>query len=319
MTANLITNLLSADEPLDVLFRVLTEDYWSLERFQQHQRDGNLEACLRATEEQVSHFEQDLYAIYFDVYDRLEADHPRKHRVTELLEKGSFTLVVFDGLSLRELPVVQQVFTDCGMEAQVDYALAPVPSETSVFCSQHFGANGPSQLESHLQPFAFRYMKQESWPPDFAPSDKRRVVWALYPDNVFKLDSGAVNYERHIVQPVATILRTVLESDPPLPLVVTSDHGYLWQGGGCAWPVTDSKEKKLLADHFKGGRSTTEATSQLIHTRKAWLSGQTAVARGRFAWGGKVKGARKPFPRNPSTPCTSGGRGGCRACLGPSC
>ncbi len=295
MKADLVMGLMGEDEPLDVAFRVLTGEIWTSERLRQHQEAGNLDGYLHEGEHLASAFERELYEVYFDLYDRLEGAHPLKRRVGDLLEQEAYTLVIFDGLSLREVPILEAVFEEFGLKAEVRYALAPVPSDTSVFCQAHFGASGPSELQGMLTPFAFRHVKQESWEPDFGSQDRRRVIWALYPDNVFNLDSEAVNYEKHVAGPVAAILRNVLASGPPKPIVVTGDHGYLWQGGGCAWGVTNKEEEKLLADHFKAGRSTGRATPQLSRSRLAWVSGEDAAARGRFAWGSRVRGATRLF------------------------
>jgi len=138
-------------------------------------------------------------------------------------------------------------------------------------------------------------VKKQAWQPDFTTDERRRVIWALYPDDVFSRDHGAISYGQHIVQPVQDILRAILAADTVLPLIVTSDHGYVWQGGTAFWGV-QGDEERVLAKHFRQGRLTREAAVQLVtHTDKAWVSGQTAAARGRFAWGGKVKGPTKLY------------------------
>jgi hypothetical protein len=115
------------------------------------------------------------------------------------------------------------------------------------------------------------------------------------PDNIFGLnDHGGVSYANHIVQPVQEILRAVLGSDPPLPLIATSDHGYVWQGGGAYWTLSDD-EMRLMAQHFKQGRATRNAPPELGQRRHVWQSGNLAAARGRFAWGKYVRGGNKLY------------------------
>ena len=85
-------------------------------------------------------------------------------------------------------------------------------------------------------------------------------------------------------------------NDPSVvcPLTVTGDHGYLWQGARCAWAL-EQGEGAVLAQHFKAGRSTSSTSDSLARTGKAWIEGSIAAARGRFAWGGMVRGPSSLF------------------------
>jgi len=84
--------------------------------------------------------------------------------------------------------------------------------------------------------------------------------------------------------------------DPTLvrPLVITSDHGYLWQGDQCAWPL-EPDERAVMAGAFQLGRSTDAVTDALAATGKVGLGNGTAAARGRFGWGGAVRGGASLF------------------------
>lgn len=298
MKTQRIWELVTCDDPVEPLARHLMDTIWTAEAFAAARTEGGLDAYLSKGEHTESRFEADIYAIFSDYCRHLEGPHPLKRRVAdEVLALEEYTLVIFDALSLRELPAVMEVFGEGGVEAEVGYSLSCVPSDTGEFRQACFGATGLPDISARLSAsgVAFRDVRKQDWQPDFATDARRRVIWALYPDNVFNLDHGAVSYGQHIVQPVQDILRAVLAADPVLPLVVTSDHGYVWQGGTAFWPV-EGDEEEVLASHFKQGRLTREATVQLVTgTDKAWVSGQTAAARGRFAWGGKVKGATKLY------------------------
>jgi len=298
VTTQHIWELVTCDDPIEPLARHLMDTVWTTEAFQAANTEGGLDDYLSKGEHAESKFEKGIYDIFSDVYRCLEGPHRLKQRLEqEVLGLDEFTLVIFDALSLRELPAVIEVLGDAGVEADVGYSFSCVPSDTTEFAQEHFQAGGPAAIDGSLfaSDVAYRHVKRQDWQPDFAADERRRVIWALYPDNVFNLDHGAVSYGQHIVQPVQDILRAVLAADPVLPLVVTSDHGYVWQGGTAFWPV-EGDEEKVLASHFKQGRLTREATVQLVTgTDKAWVSGQTAAARGRFAWGGKVKGATKLY------------------------
>jgi hypothetical protein len=296
MDLSLIQQLIQTDDPLQALYQVLTDEIWTSERFAQARQQGDLSAYLREGEHAASTLEHDVYAIYHDVYALLEADDPRRDRVAQIRAWEQYTLLFIDAFSLRELPLIRQVLAAHNLTPRVDFALAPLPTETGDCAHYHFNAAGPSDMagRSHHYSFAFRHVTSERWQPDFSSTERKRFIWYAFPDDYFGLK--ATDYARHVVQPVEAILEAVL-GDPHLvyPLVITGDHGYLWQGGQCAWPVEDAQEQAILAEHFKLGRSTRATTDALAATGKAWVQGSVGAARGRFAWGGLVRGSGSLF------------------------
>lgn len=296
MDLALLHRLIREADPLQVLYDALTGTIWTPERLAEARRQGDFRAYLREGEHAASTLEREVYAVYSDVYALLEAPHdPRRDLVGTLEPWAQYTLLLLDGLSLRELPLLQEVLAAHGLAAASGFALAPLPTETSEFARHHYNAAGPSDLAGRAArlPFAFRHVKNESWRPDFAPGERQRFIWCAFPDDYFSLKE--TDYARHVVQPIAAILEAVL-SDPTLlrPLVITGDHGYLWQGGHCAWALAPD-ERAVLAAHFKQGRSTDTTTDALAATGKVWVRGNVAAARGRFAWGGLVRGAGSLF------------------------
>lgn len=296
MDLSLIQRLIEDDDPLQTLYQTLTGEVWTAARFEEARRRGDLFAYLREGEHAASTLEQEVYDIYDDVYRLLECKDARCDRVAALHQQEEYTLLLIDGLSLREVPLIQDVLNAHDLACQVDFALAPLPTETSEFARRHYNGSGPSHIanQAHQYPFAFRHVAVEDWTPDFSPSERQRFVWYAFPDDYFHLKE--TDYARHVVQPIEAILNGVL-SDPTLvhPLVITGDHGYLWQGNQCAWPVEDTQERTVLAEHFKLGRCASAASDALAATGKAWVQGSVATARGRFAWGGIVRGPTSLF------------------------
>ena len=294
MDISLLRRLIHDDDPLQTLYEALTSSIWTAERFAAARQDGNLAAYLRDGEHAASILEREVYAVYSDLYTLLEGSDPRRNRAAELRQQEQYTLLLVDALSLREIPLLQETFAAHGLELEASMAIAPVPTETIDF-ARGIGGTGPSDIAANAArfPFAFRHIAREDWQPDFRPSDRQRFIWYAFPDDYFDLKE--TDYARHVVQPVTAMLETVL-NDPSLvhPLVVTSDHGYIWQGGACAWALPPD-EATVLARYFKGGRSTREADEGLAATGKAWVYGNVGAARGRFAWGGMVRGAGSLF------------------------
>lgn len=296
MRAERIWELVTAEDPLVPLVTHLREGIWTRERYEQARAADDLQGYLVQGEHAESTWEKQVYDVYSDMYGILEHPHPLKRRIDdEVLGLEEFTLVVLDALSLRELPAVLRVLEEAGLAAEASYALSTVPSETSVFCHSHFGANGPAQLAGSAKDLAVRLTKTAADAPDFSASERRRLVWIPFPDTAFGMDHAAIDYGKQIIEPVVSTLASVLASQPLLPLFITSDHGYVWQGGDAYWGLPDD-EARVLAQHMKAGRATDEATVALSTLRgKAWVSGQTAAARGRFAWGKFVTGATRLY------------------------
>lgn len=299
MEPALFTQLVTADDPLDVLFRALVDSIWTRASFEAAYAAGNLERdYLSRNEHLTSDLERNLYQTFFEVYDLLAGPDPRKQRLAGVLERPRFTLLIFDGLSLREIPCLSQVLDEHGLKAQVSFGLSAVPSSTEDFFPLFFPARHPKDLVSKGRQLAFDYhfiQKPEQWGQGAALHGGRHLVWVRVPDTIFGLnDHGGVSYADHIVQPVQRVLRDVLASGPPLPLIVASDHGYVWQGGGAYWTLGDD-EMRLMAKHFRQGRSTKKSPSELGERRHVWQSGSVAAARGRFAWGRYVPGGNKLY------------------------
>jgi hypothetical protein len=299
MKPSLFSQLVTADDPLNVLFRNLVDGIWTRDSFQAASAAGRLEGdYLSSNEHLTSSLELTLYQTFFEVYGLLAGMDPRKERVAGVLESSRFTLLVFDGLSLREIPAVLEVLDERRLKAEVTFGLSAVPSSTEDFFPHLFPARHPKDLVNKARQLAFDYhfiQKPEQWSQGVGLRGERHVVWVRVPDNIFGLnDHGGVSYTSHIIQPVQRVLRDVLASDPPLPLIVTSDHGYIWQGGGAYWTLSDD-EMRLMAQHFQQGRSTKNAPHELGERRHVWQSGNVAAAIGRFAWGRYVRGGSKLY------------------------
>jgi hypothetical protein len=295
----LFERLIQAQDPLTTLFEQLSQSIWTNDSFDAAMCTDQLEAeYLSHNEHATSDMEHQLYRTYFELYDLLAAPDPRRQRVAGVLAQSRFTLLCFDGLSLREIPALIQVLNDKGLQATVDFGLSAIPSSTEDFCQACFSARGPKQLAGSQSELRFTYhfvQKPEQWDATQRLRGERHVIWACTPDNIFSLrDHGAVSYRDHIIRPVQTLLRAVLDISPPPPLIITSDHGYVWQGGGAYWPLGDD-EMRLMAQHFKQGRSTHNAPPGLGERRHVWQSGSLAAARGRFAWGKYVRGGNKLY------------------------
>ncbi len=305
MDVLLVQRLADDADPINALYSALTIDIWNDVEFARARQLGDLEAYLREGEPKASALEQELYyydalptgkaqAEARDVYTLLESPHARQDHVISLHARDRYTLLLIDSLSLREVPLVRERVSAHGLRPRLDFALSLPPTDTGNFARRHYAASEPADIVHRASvPFVFRYVTRESWQPDFAPDAQRRFIWYVYPEDYFALRD--TDYTRHVIQPVEAILDAVL-ADPTLvcPLVITSDHGYVWEGEECVWPLGE-REAKLMAQAFGNSRVTTKTTRALAGTGKAWMRRNIAAARGRFGWAHKVPGESNAF------------------------
>ena len=289
---NLVQRVVNAPKPLPTLYEILISEIWSPANFMQAQQQSTIASYLHQGERHASRLEYELYQKYSDLYRLLEHPESRHDRVMTLHAQAPYTLLVISGLSLREIPPIQAKLTAYSMDPQPDFALILPPSETGYFVRRHYGLGHPSEIMHRAGfSFAFRYVVEETWQLDFPPKAHQRYLWYALPSEHFDALDNAhddvlkdIFYEHDVIQVIITLLEKVL-ADPTLvrPLVITSDHGYLWQGPQCGWPLTPG-EAMLMARTFGTRRSSTMAFHVLAKTRKAWIRNKIAAARGRFEW-----------------------------------
>jgi hypothetical protein len=203
MDLPLIQRLIEDDDPLQTLYESLTGEIWTAVRFEEARRRGDLLAYLREGEHTASTLEQEVYDIYEDVYRLLECKDARRDRVAALHQHEEYTLLLIDGVSLREMPLIQDVLNAHDLACQVDFALAPLPTETSEFARRHYNASGPSDIANHAHryPFAFRHVTVEGWTPDFSANRTGHAHRSTNGKPPPRVGSGARSAGRTIASP----------------------------------------------------------------------------------------------------------------------
>jgi hypothetical protein len=168
--------------------------------------------------------------------------------------------VVFDGLSLREFPLMLRLAEDSGFRVKSAGAVATcLPTETMDFVEQRvLGTRlGPSQLpgrtelaERNVEAFYLEHPTSR-----YSPTAGRSVLfWSTYPDRLFS-DDGArtealfANFHRNYIP---TIWKNSVQTIPRgLPIVVTSDHGYIFLGASFETTRASEAPSLLGQSRFK--------------------------------------------------------------------
>ena len=169
-------------------------------------------------------------------------------------------VVIFDGLSLRELPLLLQLAGQTGFSVHsASVAATCLPTETIDFVAQRvLGPEatpglGPSQLPafgalaSHHVHAA--YLDNLN-PRHTLPRDRHLLLWSSYPDRLYKDDASRFDtLFPQFHDQIPTLWKYTVQAIPAgMPIVVTSDHGYIFFGG-TAESARESAATALLGEH----------------------------------------------------------------------
>ena len=232
LTREAFDSLSASGTRLEWLSNWLTNAVWSRERF------GELSAAqyLEEGERLVNGLEEVIAAASPRVYDELAA-LPRNRLISTFLDGDQRSaIVVFDGLSLREMPALQNLAESSGLSiTESGVGRSALPSETLDFIEQQLGfATAPSQLSGrhelkHRGSAAYYY----SHPGERHSLDteaRALLLWSSFPDNTYR--DSAARFSEHFAQ-IQTLMEsawnsTVMTIPRGRRILVTSDHGYLF-------------------------------------------------------------------------------------------
>lgn len=218
---------------------------------------------LQAREREVNHLEEIICASAWRLYDEFQSAAESQGRIRAFLnERRPCAVVVFDGLSLREIPAILHLAKQSGLEVdEVAHSIAALPSETVDFVEQKLGLPqvSPSQLPSRRElrelGIATYYLASHSVREQIDPNAQAILIWSAFPDNTYK-DSGA-RFAQHFGQLDATLQlawRNTVQCIPPgRRILLTSDHGYIFFGHGLSFPRT-KEELGEITRRFGGQR-----------------------------------------------------------------
>lgn len=252
----------------------LTDTVWTESRYQKNEP----EAYLRSGEAAVCSLEELIATGAPQIWDELEADSHDAPTVKSWLGIDArlplttpHVTVIFDGLSLRELPLLLRMASSTGFRIKSLQIVATcLPPETLPFIEQRVlgTALGPSRLrgrselaEKNVEAF---YLEQPNSRENY-PGDRSLLVWSSYPDRLFFNDEARSEalFSTFHKEYIPTIWKCTVQAIPSgTPIVVTSDHGYIFFGAALESTRTDSDAPHLLEQSrmkaFKEGEAFPE-------------------------------------------------------------
>jgi len=218
---------------------------------------------LHQGEEEVNKLELLTSSAATRMYDELTSyPHDTKVLLNELSSPET-AVVVFDGMSLREIPMIIKLAEKSGfIVVEKDAACAAIPSETMDYIDRELpcGRIAPSQLpgrkELKEQNIAALYNGNYAQPISGEFKDFSLFLWSSFPDSTYR-DSGA-RFERHFENMHALFetawINTVQQIKGKRKIIITSDHGYIYFGSGMDFPRNQA-ELRELNRYFGNDRS----------------------------------------------------------------
>ena len=261
LTSHYLHQLTRPEPRLPGLSHWLLNEVWS---------EGAFEAAGRSPQTYLLNGERwmnALEALMTAAGDRLYAElaEPPSEQIgigRFMKENRNAAVVVFDGCSLREVPRLTQLARDSGREVRsVRCGRAALPSDTEAFVGGRLGLGlpeiGPSRLTSRaeLRERNIRYFYFGN-PGDHHTIDEREgalLLWSRFPDQRYT-DSTAVDetlYDALWDGLELVWQRTVQAVPPDRPMLVTSDHGYVFLAAGLSDPSLKDVDRPLEGRRFK--------------------------------------------------------------------
>ncbi len=254
MTLNLslLETLTNPGSRLPWLKRWLLEEIWSAENY-------NKLSCadyLINGETNVNKLEAIITASADRIYHELLSASLSNKKILGALSDPDTAVVVFDGLSVREIPILIKLSNKSGLTVQeVDCQLAAIPSESIDFIERELdcGRIAPSQIrgrrELKSKGITASYTNNITQPINIDDENSALLVWSSFPDNTYT-DSGA-RFESHFenihVQFETAWINTIQQIRNKKRIIITSDHGYIFLGAGMDAPRTPQELKQLNA------------------------------------------------------------------------
>lgn len=256
-TQEIITALAQPGDRLPSLANWLMHHVWSAERFAQL----SPETYLTEGEKMVHEVEEMILASAFSLYDEVVAASMNAPRLSALFaEEVPTTIVVFDGASLREIPMLHHLAKATGFEIlHSGYGVAALPSDTLSFVEQRLLGKRvtPSELPrrqelKEMSVAAFYYDAVHRYFP-LAGEQHKLLLWSQFPDGTFKDMSARLAAHFGEIRKMFDTAwqKIVMEIPKSHRIIITSDHGYIFFGQGLESTYPNEAARWLNQDRFK--------------------------------------------------------------------
>lgn len=262
ITPNILEKLTRPGSRLLWLAEWLLEEVWSEHNY----REKPVGQYLQSGEQTVKELEEVLCAAASRIYDGfLEPVPPDRHLRNYLTSGQQCAAVVFDGLSLREVPLLKHLAEQSGLRVvEEGWSVAATPSDTIGFITSRLGARtiGPTQLPAcaslRTDGIACHYLGQVNERCSLNPAAQAVLIWSSFPDYRYTERDGKFpqlfeNLHDMMMTAWQNSIQAIVQEYPGRRILVTSDHGYVYFGPGCSFDW-DSRAVSPITAYFGGER-----------------------------------------------------------------
>ncbi len=302
MDQALLNKLTGPGSRLTWIIDWLLEEVWSPEHYQ----FLSPVEFLRSGEEKINRFEMLAAAAADRIYEELLSVQDPSRNLLSALSDPDTAVVVFDGLSIREAPMILALADKSGLPVSlISTSQAAIPSETMDFIERELpcGHIAPSQLQTRKElrekGIIAIYSKDITQPLSGDYENSPLLVWSSFPDVTYK-DSGA-RFENHF-ENIHTLFETawmniVQSIKGKKRIIITSDHGYIFFGTGMDFPRSSSEMRGLNACFGNGRNVSLEEKPDIPVSDDIYIceSQKTALIKGRVKTKSTGDAARKLY------------------------
>lgn len=256
LTNELLDTFIKPGPRLPWIKKWLIEEVWILPLYESF---SHIE-YLKSGEEKVNMFEELISSAADRTYRELMSYPLPEKSLLNILRENT-AVIVFDGLSLREIPIILKLSKKSKLTvSDISCSVAAIPSETTDFIEREFqcGKISPSQLpgrnELRSRGITAIYTNNITQGINAPETNSPLLIWSAFPDNTYT-DSGS-RFENHFenihIQFETAWMNTVQHVKGKKTIIVTSDHGYVFFGTGMDRPSPDIRE---LNSYFGNNRN----------------------------------------------------------------
>jgi len=235
---NTVFDLLTTPgERIPLIHRWMKENVWSESAF----KSMDIKTYFESGEKQIQKLEELILTSSNGIYDELSALTEKNSSLLEELKQSKTALIIFDGASIRELPLLESLAVNTGFQIiESNYQASALPSDTVSFVEQRLIGKSisPSQLESRKE-LSSRNIKSYYYDTpirhfEIKSSESNYLLWSSFPDGTYTNFEArnSLHFETFIKQFDVVWKNIVMAIPKGYRIIITSDHGYVYLNNG---------------------------------------------------------------------------------------
>lgn len=227
----------SPGERIPLIYEWMRENVWSESAF----KLTEIRDYFETGEKQIQKIEELILTSSSGVYDELSALAGKYFSLLDELSKTKTALIIFDGASIREMPLLEYLAKSTGFQIlESSFKVSALPSDTLSFIEQRIIGKSvaPSQLESRKE-LNSRNIKTYYYDTpirhfEINSTELNYLLWSSFPDGTYTNFEArnSLHFETFIKQFDVVWKNVVMAIPRGYRIIITSDHGYVYLNNG---------------------------------------------------------------------------------------